>query len=225
MENYSFRYDFKSGQKICYRILIGGQIKVTSPMGEFKNPVGIQMQISQTILSAENETGLIGVCINKVSSNQPIDADQLPECGKESVMQMDSLGNVRWVDGEAAWQGAEYSMMKFPAEPLSPGDNWVQQVEDARGNATPFFTRYLFEGLHGKNKRLAEFSTELFTGPVDSPHSMKAGHGFFYFDLDGNWIDSCESFIEYRFEMPFPEDPSQNIVTETRLQIKMERVK
>lgn len=225
MENYSFRYSFKTGLKISYRILIGGQIKVSSPMGEFKNPVGIEMHISQKIMSVINNEGLIGVCIDRVRAHESIPADQLPECGKESVMTMDPLGNVKWVDGQAAWQGAEHSMMRFPDEAISPGDSWVQQVEDARGSATPFFTRYLFKGLNRKNKRLAEFSTELFTGPVGEPDSKTAGNGIFYFDLDENWIDSCENFIEYHFQMPLPEHPQYNIVTETKLQIEMERLK
>jgi hypothetical protein len=225
MENYCFRYSFKQKDRLQYRILIAGQIKVESPVGDFRNPVGIEMQISQQILSEENETAVIAVTIDQVSSNVPIPEDQLPEIGKKSLMQMTPVGNVHWVEGAAAWQGAEYSMMRFPEEPLSVGNSWIQQVEDARGSASPFFTRYTFRGLDRKNRRLAEFRTELFTGHPEDPESVGAGSGRFCFNLDECWIESCENHIEYRFSMPFPQDPAQKIITHTVLQIDMERIR
>lgn len=223
MEKYLFRYSFTNKEKISYRIAIAGQIIVQSPVGSFKNPVGIEMEISQQIVAEEIDSALIAVTIDKVVANRQIPAEQLPEIGKKSVMRMDPLGNVFWVDGNAAWQGAEYSMMRFPDEPVSPGQFWDQQVEDARGNASPFFTRYTFAGMNRKKRRLADFRTGLFTGHPSAPDSVSAGSGCFCFDIEEKWIDSCENFIEYRFAMPFPEDPSQQIVTHTRLHIEMER--
>ncbi|GAB4271363.1 MAG: hypothetical protein Kow0029_08950 [Candidatus Rifleibacteriota bacterium] len=198
---------------------------MSSQMGEFKTPVGMEMIISQKILLRESDSALVSVCIDQVRAIESIPQDKLPATGIEHVMKMDALGNVVWVRGKSAWEGAEHSMMRFPAEPLSPGDYWEQQVEDANGSATPFFTRYLFKGLHRKNKRMAEFSTQLFTGPETSKERIKAGSGTFLFDLDQNWIDSCENFIEYSFEMPLPEQPACMITTKTKLHIEMERIK
>lgn len=225
MEKYCFRYSFSHREKFFYKIRIAGKIQVVSPVGSFANPVGIELDISQQIVSCEDEQAFIAVTIERVAANVEIPADQLPEPGKKSIMRMDELGNVFWVEGNAAWQGAEYSMMRFPEEPLSPGEYWDQQVEDAQGNASPFFTRYVFAGLNRKNKRLAEFKTELFTGDPALRETLSAGSGRFYFDLDEKWIDSCDNHIEYRFAMPFPEDPARQIVTHTSLQIEMDRIR
>jgi hypothetical protein len=225
MEKVSFRYSFTPGKKFAYRILVAGMVTVSGPMGEYKNPIGIEMEISQKILALDSNEAIIGVVIDRVKSNQDIPAEQLPETGKESVMRMDELGKVTWIGGQAAWQGAEHSMMKFPAEALAPGDNWVQQVEEPSGAASPFFSRYTFKGLNKKNRKLAEFSTELFNGHPDAAQSRHSGNGFFFFDFDEGWIDSCESFIEYVFSMPVPENPSLILSTETKLQIEMHRIK
>jgi hypothetical protein len=182
------------------------------------------MKISQKIVSLEQDEALIAVCIDEVKADSSISPDQLPRCGTQSLMRMDRLGAVRWVDGQAAWQGAEHSMMKFPQDALSPGSKWVQPVEDATGSATPFYTLYEFKGLNRKNRRLAEFHTELHTGHPDSQDSRQTGKGRFLFDLNDNWIDSCDNFIEYQFEMPVPENPAVKIITETTLKIEMERI-
>ena len=224
MENYFFRYSFEDNQTRQYEILVAGKIVVVSPVGSFQNPVGIKLAISQKILSVEEEHALIAVTIEKVETNVEIPSDQLPEPGKRSIMRMNKLGQVFWVEGIAAWQGAEYSMMRFPSGPLRPGEYWDQQVEEANGTASPFFTRYIFNGLNKKNRRLAEFRTELYTGHPDSSESILAGEGRFLFSLDECWIMSCENRIEYKFSMPFPENPAQKIITHTCLNIEMERV-
>ncbi|MFZ5952652.1 MAG: hypothetical protein ACOYXC_18265 [Candidatus Rifleibacteriota bacterium] len=196
-----------------------------SPVGRFRNPVGIEMLISQKIVAYEDDQAVIAVVIEKVSSETPIAADQLPQTGKKSLMRMDPFGRVFWVEGQAAWQGAEYSMMRFPEEPISPGNHWDQQVEDARGCASPFFTRYTFAGLSEENEREAEFRTELFTGNPDDAQSQTTGSGRFCFDLDEGWITSCDNIIDFQFSMPFPENPRETISTKTSLQIEMSRIK
>jgi hypothetical protein len=225
MEKISFRYSLLPGKNFAYRILVAGMVRVSSPMGEFTNPVGIEMTISQKILSVDNEEALIGVVIDSVKADKAIAQDQLPEPGRESIMRMDPLGKVKWIDGQGAWQGAEHSMMKFPVEPIGPGESWVQRVEEPSGAASPFYTRYCFKGLNKKNRKLAEFETELFNGHPDDPANIRSGQGVFYFDFDENWIDSCENHLQYIFSMPIPEDPSLVLSTETRLQIDMERLK
>lgn len=225
MEKYFFRYSFANKDPFEYNIIIAGRIEVKSPVGSFCNPVGIEMAISQQIVSVEEGSALLAVTIEKVEAKQPISPEQLPQIGKKSIMRMDELGNVFWVEGNAAWQGAEYSMMRFPEEPLSPGEFWDQQVEDAQGQASPFFTRYIFAGMNRKKRNLAEFRTELFTGNPAAKNSVSAGTGRFCFNSEEKWIESCENQIEYRFSMPFPEDPSLTIETHTYLQIEMERIR
>ena len=223
MEKYDFKYKLKPGKSLSYKILIKGGVEVASPMGSYENPIEMEMDISQKILSVENEEGVISVVIDKVHSSQPVDESKLPKPGQESIMTMDERGKVRWVEGKSAWQGSEHSMMKFPSYPLEVDESWVQRVEDSSGKPSPFFTRYVFKGLNKKKRRLAEFNTELYCGNPDDPSSHKSGNGFFYFDLDEKWIDSCDNTVEYVISMPFPQDPSQLITTTTRLVIEMNR--
>lgn len=205
-----------------YAINIAGSIDVTTPMGNMVNPIGIVMHISQKIVSCDDNQAMIMVCIDRVTADSSIPADKLPQTGVESFMQMDSLGTVRWVNGAAAWQGAEHSMMRFPDEALQVGDSWVQPVEDVSGTASAFHTRYRFKGLDKRNESLAVFTSELFSAHPDDAGSQLIGRGTFTFDFNTSWIRGCNNHLKYEYRMPVPENPAVHLVTTTTLDIDME---
>lgn len=207
-----------------YTIAINGAVDISTPMGSMSNPVKIDMQISQNIVSCDEMQAIVKVRIESVLADKRMPQEHLPKTGVDSVMEIDRLGNVRWLDGAAAWQGAEHSMMRFPDAALEPGDAWVQQVEDVSGSATPFYTRYRFTGHDRRNKRLMVFSTEMFSGHPDEPSSQSIGKGSFSFDLDENWIRDSSNRISYDYRMPVPDNPAMMIETKTTLQIEMERL-
>jgi hypothetical protein len=184
----------------------------------------MEMRISQKIVSFDAEQAMIKVIIDRVTADRNIPAESLPKTGVESVMQMDRLGTVRWVDGAAAWQGAEHSMMRFPEQALEVGESWVQLVEDASGAASTFHTRYCFAGFGEDNERLMIFSTELFSGHPDDPASQLVGRGVFSFDSEEKWIHGCSNHIEYRYRMAMPDNSGDFFTTSTTLQIEMERL-
>lgn len=220
----SFRYGFVAGKQLRYAIDINGSIDVATPMGNMSNPIGIVMHISQTVVSCDDTQATIKVCIDRVTADSSIPADKLPKTGVESLMHMDALGTVRWVNGEAAWQGAEHSMMRFPEEALQVGDSWVQAVEDVSGSATAFHTRYRFKGLDKRNESIAVFTSELFSAHPDAPGSQMIGRGVFTFDFSENWIHGCNNHLKYEYRMPVPENPAMHFVTTTVLDIDMERL-
>lgn len=224
MPKHLFRYTFEEGKLLRYQIVVDGSVKVATPMGEINNPVNITMQISQTVVNCNENEAMLKVCIDKVTSDKNIPADNLPKTGVESFMRMDTLGTVQWVNGQAAWQGAEHSMMRFPEQALQPGDTWVQAVEDASGTATAFHTRYKFKGLDKKNDNLAVFATELFSAHPDDSAAQVIGSGTFSFNLADSWISGCSNHISYDFRMPVPDNPSMSFVTTTTLDIDMERL-
>jgi len=224
MSSYIFRYGFSQGRQMRYRICISGSIDIELPMGNINNPIDMEMQISQKIVSCDSEEAIIKVVIDKVRADKKIPAESLPKTGVESVMEMDRLGSVRWVNGAAAWQGAEHSMMKFPAEALEPGDNWVQQVEDTSGTATAFHTRYCFTGFEENNEHIMVFATELYSAHPDNPDSQLIGCGTFTYDSEEQWIHGCSNHIEYNYRMPVPDNSGQFFTTRTVLKIEMERI-
>ncbi len=189
------------------------------------NPVNIDMYISQKIISCDDQQAVIRVRIDKVEADPRMSQEHLPKVGIDSIMQIDTLGNVRWLDGAAAWQGAEHSMMRFPEEPLESGDSWVQQVEDVSGSATPFHTRYRFNGFDRKNRKLMVFATEMFTGHPDHPDSESMGRGSFSFDVEEKWIHETSNHLVYEYRIPVPDNPALKIETKTTLNIDMERLK
>ncbi|MDD3146569.1 MAG: hypothetical protein PHD82_04650 [Candidatus Riflebacteria bacterium] len=225
MNKYLFRYGFVNGKEIFYRIAITGSVDITAPGGSMSNPVKIDMYISQKIISCDEEQAVVRVRIDNVVADPRMSKEHLPKIGVDSIMQIDRVGNVRWMDGAAAWQGAEHSMMRFPEEPLEPGDSWVQQVEDVSGSATPFHTRYRFNGFDRKNRQLMVFATEMFTAHPDDPESESMGRGTFSFDLEENWIHETSNRIVYSYRIPVPENPALKIETKTTLNIDMERLK
>ncbi|EKD83677.1 MAG: hypothetical protein ACD_39C00529G0002 [uncultured bacterium] len=224
MTSYFFRYGFSQGKLMRYVISIKGGVDIEMPMGKMSNPINMEMRISQKIVSFDAEQAILKVVIDRVSADRNIPAESLPKTGVESVMQMDRLGSVRWVDGAAAWQGAEHSMMKFPEQPLEIGDSWVQPVEDASGAASSFHTRYCFAGFDEDNAKLMIFATELFSGHPDDPASGLVGKGVFSFDDEEKWIHGCSNHIEYRYRMAMPDNSGAFFTTTTVLQIEMERL-
>ncbi|PKL48686.1 MAG: hypothetical protein CVV42_08570 [Candidatus Riflebacteria bacterium HGW-Riflebacteria-2] len=224
MSSYLFRYGFLPGRQMRYVISIKGGVDIEMPMGNIKNPISMEMRISQKIASCDAEQAMIRVIIDHVSADKSVPAESLPKTGVESTMQMDSLGTVRWVGGNAAWQGAEHSMMRFPEQALQVGDSWVQRVEDASGSATAFHTRYCFVGCDEDNEKLMIFSTELFSGHPDDPASGLIGKGIFSYDDEEKWIHGCSNHIEYRYRMAMPDNSGEFFTTSTILQIEMERL-
>lgn len=207
-----------------YSIAINGRIDVRTPSGNISNPVKITMNITQTIVNCEEQNAIVKVRIDKVTADSRIPQESLPKIGVDSIMHMDCLGRVRWVDGAAAWQGAEHSMMRFPEEELEIGDSWIQQIEDASGSATPFYTRYRFNGRDRRNKQLAVFVTEMFSGHPDDPESRSTGKGSFTFSLEEGWIYDSTNQIKYDYRIPVPDNPSLTIETRTILNIDMEKL-
>ena len=224
MSKYLFRYGFSTGKEMHYRITINGAVDISTPGGDMNNPVKIDMYISQKIVSCDEGQAVVKVRIENVHADPRMSKEHLPKAGVDSVMQIDALGNVRWLDGAAAWQGAEHSMMRFPDHALEPGDSWIQQVEDASGSATPFHTRYRFNGFDRKNRRLMVFMTEMFSGPPDDKDSQSIGRGTFTFDSEEKWIHDSSNRIVYEYQIPVPDNPAMKIVTRTTLNIDMERL-
>ena len=224
MSKYLFRYGFAPGREMFYRIKVNGALDISTPGGMISNPVLIDLHISQKIISCDEKHAIVRVRIDDVIADPRMAKENLPKIGVDSIMQIDTLGNVRWVDGAAAWQGAEHSMMRFPEQPVEPGDSWVQQIEDAAGSATPFHTKYRFNGFDRKNRKLMVFSTEMFTGNPDDPGSQSMGSGSFSFNTVEQWIHDSSNRIVYQYSIPVPENPAMKIETRTTLHIDMERL-
>ena len=224
MSSYLFRYGFSKNKQMRYVIGIKGGIDIEMPMGNINNPINMEMRISQKIVDIDEGQAMIRVVIDRVTADRNIPAESLPKTGVGSIMKMDSLGTVRWVDGAAAWQGAEHSMMRFPEQALEVGESWVQQVEDASGAASTFHTRYCFAGFAEDNEHLMIFSTELFSGPPDDEGSQLVGRGVFTFDGAEKWIHGCSNHIEYQYRMAMPDNSGAFFTTRTTLQIEMERL-
>jgi len=224
MSSYLFRYGFSPGRQMRYVISIKGGVDIEMPMGNLNNPINMEMRISQKIVSCDADQAMIEVMIDHVSADKNVPAESLPKTGIASTMQMNSLGTVRWVGGNAAWQGAEHSMMRFPEQALQVGESWVQRVEDATGSATAFHTRYCFAGFDEDNENIMIFSTELFSGHPDDPASDLIGKGLFSYDESEKWIHGCSNHIEYRYRMPMPDNSGAFFTTRTVLQIEMERL-
>jgi hypothetical protein len=224
MNKYLFRYAFVKDKSMRFRIGINGSVDISAPGSNISNPVKIDMYISQKIVSCDENEAIVRVCIDNVEAGPGIPREHLPKIGIESDMKIDTLGNVCWLAGTAAWQGAEHSMMRFPEQPLEPGDSWVQQIEDVSGSATPFYTKYRFNGFDRRNRKLMVFATEMFTGHPDEPASASMGRGSFSFDTEENWIADCSNRIVYEYRIPMPENPGKIITTRTTLNIEMERI-
>ncbi len=222
--SYLFRYKFVPGKEIRYRIDITGSLDFVAPGEKMKNPINMEMVIGQHIVSCDEKEAIIKVQIEEVKAAPNMPQDKLPEVGSNSVMKMDVLGNTSWVNGKAAWEGAEHSLMVFPEQELQPGDSWVRQTEDASGTAGVFFTKYRLNGFDRKFKHLTNFTTELFSGNPEEAGSISIGKGVFSFNSEDGWIENSGTFIKHESIIPVPDMPNMKIRTITSLNIQMERI-
>ena len=224
MNKYLFRYGFVKGKEIRYKILTTGSFKLSGPAGDSSTPINIDMIVSQYIESCDENNALIKVTIEKAVADCDIPKENMPQVGKSYVMETDSLGNCKWVEGKAGWQGAEHSLMKFPEEEIEIGDTWVQKVEEASGNAQPFYNRYRLNGRDRRNQDLIIFSSEIYSGHPDSHESKNLGKSNFTFNLAEKWIQDSEVRIKHEYFIPVPQRPGLILKGKTVLNVDMERL-
>ncbi len=226
MNKYLFRYGFEKGKNIRYKILTTGSFKLMGPEGETSTPISIDMEISQFIEDCD-ETGsnaILKVTIDKTVANCDIPKENLPEVGKSYVMNIDSLGNSKWVNGQVGWQGAEHSLMRFPENEIEIGDTWIQKVEESAGSAPPFYNRYRLNGRDRRNQDLIIFSSEIYSGHPDSRQSKNLGKSSFTFNLADKWIQDSEVRIKYEYMIPVPQRPGLLLRGKTVLNVDMQRI-
>ncbi len=224
MNKYLFRYGFVKGKEIRYNILTTGSFKLSGPGGETSTPINIEMVVSQLIEDCDENKAHIKVCIEKAVADCDIPKENMPEVGKSFVMETDSLGNCKWVDGKAGWQGAEHSLMRFPENEIEIGDTWIQMVEDAAGSAPPFYNRYRLNGRDRKNPDLIIFSSEIYSGHPDLRESRNLGKSSFTFNLADNWLQDSEVRIKHEYMFPLPQRPDILLKGKTVLNVDMERI-
>ena len=159
-----------------------------------------------------------------ISGGEPLCKENMPEVGKSYIMETDSLGNCKWVDGKAGWQGAEHSLMRFPENEIEIGDTWVQMVEDAAGSAPPFYNRYRLNGRDRKNPDLIIFSSEIYSGHPDLRESRNLGKSSFTFNLADKWIQDSDVRIKHEYMFPVPQRPDILLRGKTVLNVDMERI-
>lgn len=224
MNKYLFRYGFVKDKEIRYNILTTGSFKISGPAGESSTPINIEMVISQHIESCDENNAIIKVCIEKANADCDIPKENMPEVGKSYIMETDSLGNCKWVDGKAGWQGAEHSLMRFPEQEIEIGDTWIQKVEDSSASAAPFYNRYRLNGRDRRNQDLIIFSSEIYTGHPDKRESNNIGKSNFTFNLTDKWIQDSEVRIKYEYMIPVPQRPGLILRGRTVLNVDMERI-
>lgn len=224
MNRYLFRYGFEKDKEIRYNISTTGSFKLSGPAGETTAPIRITMVISQKVEGCDEDNGIIKVTIEKAEADKDIPKENMPEAGKNFSMEMDSLGNCKWVDGKAGWQGAEHSMMRFPKEEIEIGDTWVQMMEQTANGALPFYNRYRLNGRDRRNSDLIVFSSEIYSGHPDSRESRNLGSGSFTFNLVDKWIQDSEIRIKYEYLIPVPQHPEVLIKAKTILNVDMQRL-
>ncbi len=224
MNKYLFRYGFVKGKEIRYKILTTGSFKLLGPAGESSTPINIQMEVSQYIESCDENKAIIKFCIDKAVAECDIPKENMPEVGKHFYMETDSLGNCKWVNGKAGWQGAEHSLMRFPENEVEIGDTWVQKVENESSPSMPFYNRYRLNGRDRKNKDLIIFSSEIYSGHPDLPGSINLGKSNFTFNLSDRWIQDSEVRIKHEYMIPVPQRPGLILRGKTILNVDMQRL-
>lgn len=226
MDNkYLFRYGLEVGKELRYNIATTGSFRLYGPAGEAKTPINIDMVVSQKIVSTDGNTAILKVTIEKAEAKCDIPKENMPEVGKSFVMETDTLGNCKWVDGKVGWQGAEHSLMRFPENEIEIGDTWVQQVEDSAGSANPFFNRYRLNGRDRRNKDLIIFTSDIYSGHPDNRESKKLGNGSFTFNLVDKWIQDSYISVSHEYLIPVPDRPNILLNAKTILNVDMTRVK
>ena len=224
MNKYLFRYGFVKGKEFRYNILTTGSFKLIGPAGESVTPIDIRMVVSQLIEDCDENKAILKICIEKAVAECDIPKESMPEVGKNFVLETDSLGNCKWVDGKAGWQGAEHSLVRFPENEIEIGDTWIQKVEDAAGSAPPFYNRYRLNGRDRRNSDLIIFSSEIYSGHPDSPGSNNLGKSNITFNLAEKWIQDSEVRIKHDYLFPVPQRPDIILKGKTVLNVDMERI-
>lgn len=224
MNNYLFRYGFEVGKTIRYKIETTGSFRLSGPMGEESTPIGIDMIMNQVVDSCEGDKAIIKVTIEKATSNCDIPKDKMPVAGSFYKMEMDSLGNSRWLEGSQGWPGSEHSMMIFPEPEIEIGDTWIQKMEETSGSAVSFFNKYRLNGRDRRNTDLVNFSTDIFAGNPNDPKSRNVGKGSFSFNYKDKWVQDSDVRIKYEYVVPVPKRPDILLLGRTILNVDMERI-
>ncbi len=219
-----FRYGFELGKEFRYVIKINGGLDVITPTGVMANPIKMDMGISQLIVSCDEEFAVLKIKIESLELMSKMSTDRLPEVGTSYVMKIDTLGNMHWIDGKAAWEGAEHSFLVFPTQEIQTGDSWTSSIERPIGMAPPLYTKYRFNGFNRKNKHLNNFSTEVFEGNPEGMDSKSIGKGSFAFNSEDSWVEESGIYLKYEHVIPLPDNPSIKFKTITGLRIDMERL-
>jgi hypothetical protein len=225
MAKQLFRYSFKQGQELSYLIKINGGLDIFTPTGVLSNPIKMEMGIAQIVVSSDGDSAVLKMRIDSMELMSNMASDRLPELGAGFVMKIDSLGNMHWIDGKAAWEGAEHSFIVFPTHEIQTGDSWVSNIATPAAMAPPLYTKYRFNGFDRRRKQLNNFSTEVFEGHPDAKDSKSIGKGTFSFNSEDSWIEESGIYMKYEHLIPFPDEPSIKFKTVTGLRIDMERVK
>lgn len=224
MSKYLFRYKFVQGKEIKYKIGINGGLDIVTPSGIIANPIKMEMRVSQKIIACEDDCAVVSVTVDSVTAADDMPKERLPEVGASSVMNLDSLGNVTWINGHAAWDGAEHSVMTFPEYEIQPGDSWTVKTNDRVGSAAPIYTKYRLNGYDRKKNHLMVFSTEVFSGTLQENDYKNIGKGTFSFNSDDSWVEESGIYVKYSCFIPLPDNPAAKIQAITGLRIDMERL-
>lgn len=223
MAKETFRYNFKQGQELKYSIKINGGLDILTPTGVLPNPIKMDMGITQLVVTSDGDTAVLKMRIDSMNVMSNMAADRLPELGSSFIMKIDNLGNMHWIDGKAAWEGAEHSFIVFPDHEIQTGDSWISNIASPVGVAQTLYTKYRFNGFDRRRKHLNNFSTEVFEGHPDAKESKSIGKGTFSFNSEDSWIEESGIYMKYEHLIPFPNDPSIKFKTITGLRIDMER--
>ena len=221
---YLFRYGLTVGKEIRYNITTSGSFKLVGPAGEHTTPIKIDMIMCQKVESFDGEKGVVRITIEKAVTDCDIPKENMPEVGKSFTMEMDQLGNCRWIDGKASWAGAEHTMMIFPEPEVEIGSTWVQKMEETAGSGVPFYNRYRLNGRDRRNTDLINFASEVYSGHPDNPQSRSLGKGSFTFNLVDQWIQDSDVRIKYEYLIPVPDRPGVLLKAKTILNVDMERI-
>jgi len=224
----TFRYDWAKGQKLYYKVIVRGGVEVETPMGTQNNPVHIEMEIRQTVEDANADLATMSMLIMLARMFQDGEAASLPEEGQTSVLWLDRRGKVEIVSGTGAWQGSEIAQMYFPAEPMNPGDSWVQTSRTAGPPVTETSTRYTFAGMTDrKGGKLAEFTSEMLlqpgAGQVGDPNAVSRGRTWFDTTL-GQVVETIAD-SRFTFFVPVPDQPNMLARSTTTLHTEMKLLK
>ncbi len=224
LEAKPFRYRFAMGDRYSYRVSVGGEVQVETPGGIQRNPIQIEMEVAQTVLSIEGGKARIEVVISSAKTLQDGEEATLPEQGARSVMLMDERGQIEYVSGTGAWQGSEFAQMLFPEAPLSPGDSWTQTARSSQGVPAETRTRYSFTGLtKWEGLECAQFESRLQLEPAlgreEKPFAISRGRTLF--GLEAGQVVMAGADSKFTFRVPIPGQPEAFATSVTTLHTEM----